>query len=316
MGLKSCSKLIIRRGTGTTLSTGKTCKKIDEGETNLQISNKQPTDGHASCHGGNHDDPESGHREQDRISVPDICDPVDSVADGYRTSTAKVVLSDISNLIGSANNKVDPNEEQEKPMLYNPVSVDWSVGFCTHFNIDIDSTNLVKNEESHALFRATGPPLMIRRVIGDGNCFFRCISRIVTGKQKYYALFRSLVTEFMRSHVRGFGKVFDVKSHLVDSQMHTNRTWATECEIFSAATMLQTTINVYGWRCCPTRHGMQGHEWVPYRPCFKLRTLSRSTEEIYLSNYFNCHFNIVEDVYLHDGDASDDDSEDGRKCWD
>lgn len=288
------------------LSIGKIRKKTEGMPMDDEVTSEH-TDDHVICRGKSQINVETGRCQESTTSRLSNHVALNNNGCTANKTEPKVVLSDISNLIGSGKEEAKQSnggEEEESPVLYNPVTVEWSVQFCRRFGINIESTNVLTDDESLALLGPAGPPMMIRRVIGDGNCFFRCISRIVTGKQKYYSLFRSLVMEFMRSHVRGFGKIFDVKSHLVDSQMYANRTWATECEIFAVATMLQTTINIF------TQHGLQGHEWVPYHACFKLRTLSRSTEQIYLSNYFNCHFNIVEDVYsCIDGKNGDENGE-------
>ena len=101
------------------------------------------------------------------------------------------------------------------------------------------------------------------RIVGDGNCFFRTISHIVRGTQENYHEPRLILTSFMRENDHLLKSVLDrnesFSAYIERTGMENQRVWATEVEIFAAATMLQTEIFVYA-------SAGPGHKWLKFIP--------------------------------------------------
>ena len=85
-------------------------------------------------------------------------------------------------------------------------------------------------------------------VRGDGNCFYRAMALAVDGKTDHaYPVFRAMCNKMIAE----YSKVFEayqfssktIKEHLKKSSK--DGTWAETMDIFSCATVLQRTINVY-----------------------------------------------------------------------
>ena len=102
-----------------------------------------------------------------------------------------------------------------------------------------------------------GPPLEKHSIQRDGNCLFRALSYIVTGRQTDHHILRSKVIEHMKTievyllpHMK-----CSLENYLQKSQMRSSGTWGTDIEIFAAASLLSTDIfvytnvhNVYRWQ--------------------------------------------------------------------
>ena len=91
------------------------------------------------------------------------------------------------------------------------------------------------------------PPLEKHSIQGDGNCLFRALSYIVTGRQTDHHILRSKVIEHIKTievyllpHMK-----CSLENYLQKSQMRSSGTWGTDIEIFVAASLLSTDIFVY-----------------------------------------------------------------------
>lgn len=188
--------------------------------------------------------------------------------------------------------EVEFQDETEQAVLFHPTSTEWRQFFCRCFDFQLLPSHSVDSLTVGRAPHVAGPPKRIQRTWGDGNCFFRCISKVISGSEKYHPQLRNFIVKFQDMNRKKFGEHFDVGQHLRDSKMDRAGVWATECELFAAATMLQTTINVY------TKCGYGDRVWIPYQPCFKLKKNSNLEGQIYLSNYFNVHFNVVADTWM------------------
>ncbi|XP_038064734.1 uncharacterized protein LOC119735105 [Patiria miniata] len=100
------------------------------------------------------------------------------------------------------------------------------------------------------LAHSAGKPASIAPIIGDGNCFFRTLSYLVTGSERFHGELRSLVVSHMnviRMPVEKF--CFDERTslpvYLARSNMSQDGSWATDVEIFTAAHLLGTDIYIY-----------------------------------------------------------------------
>ncbi|XP_065319170.1 uncharacterized protein LOC135927147 [Gordionus sp. m RMFG-2023] len=98
-----------------------------------------------------------------------------------------------------------------------------------------------------------GDNFSTERIIDDGNCLFRCISKEVCDDECHYDFLRQCIL-FMRikdivEQMEGFlGEPVD--KYLERTGMAQNATYGTEVEIVALATMLKTNIiihTIYKW---------------------------------------------------------------------
>ena len=87
-------------------------------------------------------------------------------------------------------------------------------------------------------------PLRTEKIGMDGNCFFRCISKIVSGTEKHYAKLRAEVCRFMVTDGRPIIKRYlrTPVSYLKRSAMTEDHTWTSDVEIVGVSCMLNSDI--------------------------------------------------------------------------
>jgi hypothetical protein len=150
-----------------------------------------------------------------------------------------------------------------------------ALGLTVHKEISMG-----KQSELHA-------PRRLHRTKGDGNCFFRCISYLLTGSEEQYIAVRDLVVSHMSSKtveqkLRTYANE-DMGEYLSRSRMEDAGTWATDVEIVATANLLGCDIDVY------TQVG-SSKRWMRYPATFSLQ----ETSEVgfYIENSSD-HFNVV-----------------------
>ena len=78
-------------------------------------------------------------------------------------------------------------------------------------------------------------PQKTTRIRGDGNCFFRTVSHIVSGDQEEHTSVRIAIVRYLRQNPQVFLSVLPdsqtMDQYLLQSKMETPRSWATEVEI-------------------------------------------------------------------------------------
>jgi hypothetical protein len=126
-------------------------------------------------------------------------------------------------------------------------------------------------------------PSNFKRVLGDGNCFFRCISYLLTGTEQFHAVFRNLVCQHIQSTHTLTNQT--PTEYLNNTKMFTLGTWATETEIFATASLLQTDIYVY------TAVSPGVWKWLRHGPLQQLQ--SKHVPSLYLVNTASIHFDVV-----------------------
>ena len=101
-------------------------------------------------------------------------------------------------------------------------------------------------------------PWQQEEIVADGNCFFRCISTIITGSQSSFEklrqeLCRYIVTEGSKEMLGYFFTKFKSTTtplqHLKSTSMITDSVWATDVEIVAMSVLLRTDIYIAQKRC-------------------------------------------------------------------
>jgi len=108
-----------------------------------------------------------------------------------------------------------------------------------------------------------GVPEIVENVAGDGNCFFRALSREISAMESNHSGIRNALVKFMTDAKNA--EVFETYSgredYVNDSAMGDNGVWATDVEIVAASTLLQTDTYVY------TSYGDKT-KWLKYGKLF------------------------------------------------
>ena len=77
-------------------------------------------------------------------------------------------------------------------------------------------------------------------IIGDGNCFFHILYYFLTCAQREHQCLRALLCQFMRENNEQFNAIANQKDYVITSKVSQLVEYATEVEIFAAATFLET----------------------------------------------------------------------------
>ncbi|XP_065666335.1 uncharacterized protein LOC136087464 [Hydra vulgaris] len=130
-------------------------------------------------------------------------------------------------------------------------------------------------------------PKQLHSTRGDGNCFFRAISYIITGSESSYEIIREKVVRHMCNHINDkMASCMNqaVITYLNESGMSDNATRATDAEIIGCASFMGIDIKVY------SKYGEE-LKWLTY-PC-SLTLTQLSEHAIFLDNSTANHFNVV-----------------------
>lgn len=105
----------------------------------------------------------------------------------------------------------------------------------------------------------------IDAIRGDGNCFFRALSKAVYGAQGFYDEIRQGVVDVMEKHPKRFEQFADepIDQHI--AKMRVDKTWATQTEIYAAATLLQRDIFILS----PDQRKADLYRWLLFKPQFR-----------------------------------------------
>lgn len=105
----------------------------------------------------------------------------------------------------------------------------------------------------------------IDAIKGDGNCFFRGLSKVVYGAQGFYDEMRQAVVDVIEKHPKRFEQFADdpINKHI--AKMRLDKTWATQTEIYAAATLLQREIFILS----PDQRKSDSYRWLLFAPQFR-----------------------------------------------
>lgn len=137
-----------------------------------------------------------------------------------------------------------------------------------------------------------GIPSKLFNIVSDGNCFFRALSYIITGRQTYHSILRQKVI----SHMQEIENLLQphlppsVNDYLNGSQMARSTVWSTDVEILAASSLLETDIYVY------TKVG-DTFKWHKFsKSTLQNGSVPRNDCAIYLNHTGGVHYDVVLDV--------------------
>ena len=138
-------------------------------------------------------------------------------------------------------------------------------------------------------------------IIGDGACFFRTISKAITGTEDNHFAIRMSLLKFMLdpANVLAFGRFLGkgftcaeeaqkaVQSHINRKRLYLETSWSTEYEVFAAATMFQVKVNIFG-------DYSNYRDWHACRPLFTNETcMTPVNVMLYLYHVNGNHYDLL-----------------------
>ncbi|XP_078328196.1 uncharacterized protein LOC144623624 [Crassostrea virginica] len=172
---------------------------------------------------------------------------------------------------------------EEGHFTFLPLNVDVKKGLCQKLNVPYIrySTDMLSSQQT------LSKPSSEKKIVGDGNCFFRAMSFSVTNTEDYYYVMRNAVCTHLNQNQELFkpflrDNVKSVKNHLLSSRMSENGTWATEVEILAMAHLLNVEIYTY------TRSN-----WLRFSPSDVDSSTQGIVGAIYLNHCGENHYNVV-----------------------
>lgn len=128
------------------------------------------------------------------------------------------------------------------PFSFNPVDQNAQRFMCSLVNLPLVLPHATK------VPKILTKPATLHNILGDGNCLFRALSYVITGRQVYHSVVRYKILDHMRTienqllpHMN-----MSLSNYIQSSGMGREGVWGTDIEIFAAASLLSTDIYVYG----------------------------------------------------------------------
>ena len=129
------------------------------------------------------------------------------------------------------------------------IDENWQRSKCAILGITFDSVNKQPSD-------LVGQPLskyeteLTENIKGDGNCLFKCLSKITTGSENNHLQLRSIISRFIASEGTKLGWYFKSKQSTPCQYLtHVNliyreSIWGSDVEIIAASTILNADIYV------------------------------------------------------------------------
>ena len=177
------------------------------------------------------------------------------------------------------------------PYKYHPVDNQWQRMTCENMGLIYIQSNDITPGGLHVSLTV---PASIRSIRGDGNCFFRSLSYIITGSEEQHESVRLAIVRHMRAfghllHLHHDNRSIDEYIHI--SKMDESSTWATQVEMFALTHLLGICLYVY------SEHFGR---WNKYDPCILDSMITDGNlcnMGIYVNHPTN-HFEVVTSITL------------------
>ncbi|XP_071952879.1 uncharacterized protein [Antedon mediterranea] len=145
--------------------------------------------------------------------------------------------------------------------------------------------------------RHIGHPCQIKNITGDGNCFYRAISYIISGTEDNHLILRKAIGNHLLETNDLFSNTLSdeyrtVKEYVIKKRVMVNGTWASNTEISAMANLLNTDIYSFNDELLT---------WQMFSAKKPGRINYVTTDNgMYILYTRNVHFNVVESVDLND----------------
>ena len=173
------------------------------------------------------------------------------------------------------------------PYIFNPIDENAQRFLCSLVDLPLIFPHARK------ISKPLNKPIKLYNIIGDGNCLFRALSYIITGRQIYHMTVRHKILEHMRSienlllpHMN-----MSLNNYFLASGMANETVWGTDTETFAASSLLSTDIYVY------TNTG-SNMSWNKFSQSMLDNSSPQNTCAIYIQHTSGVHYDVVLDVEL------------------
>ena len=136
-------------------------------------------------------------------------------------------------------------------------------------------------------------PTNLHQILGDGNCLFRALSYVITGRQVYHYLVRQKIV----SHMRDIENLLrphmnmSLNDYIQSTGMAQESVWGSDIEIFAASSLLSTDIYVYS-------NVGSNFTWNKFSKSMLDGSPPQNTCSIYIQHTSGVHYDVVLDVSL------------------
>ena len=124
------------------------------------------------------------------------------------------------------------------------------------------------------------PQKVINPIYGDGNCYFRVISYILCGMEKFHLEVRKAVCDFIKvfdGDLKPFLRRGEGEPYIKQSNMKKSGTWATETEILATAKIMKRDVFTF-----------TNSKWQRFSYKHEL-----SWDAFYIDNRGGSHFDVI-----------------------
>jgi len=187
-----------------------------------------------------------------------------------------------------------PDKHKVWPFSFHSVDVQWQRSACQAMGLKFEKGNGVSPGSGD--MPLTRPDMRsIKRILGDGNCMFRALSRIVSGSQNHYAHMREKIVQhlhhiapLMLEHIVGlpqFNSCTSIEEYVKKTKMDIDQTWGTTIELLCFAHLTKTCVFSYTTEKC---------NWDRFGPHNVDNTLpvNGTAQSVYLCHPIN-HYSVV-----------------------
>ena len=174
------------------------------------------------------------------------------------------------------------------PVLFFPITNSTRRNIAPFFSL-FDVNSIMRQMPNHKL-GGTGQGMKPSKecfvINGDGNCYFRAVSFILTGVEKHHFVVCQAIFDFIAVHYHDLNlfldKYKDGEDYLIDTEMRKNATWGTELEIIAMVTMAKRDVIVYNHT-----------GYLRYQSPF---AQEKSIECFFIDNRAGGHFNVILEI--------------------
>ena len=185
---------------------------------------------------------------------------------------------------------IEYGERSDKNLKFLPLHETQKKNICSNLGINYINRNSGGGLEKDGNI---GHPVRIKHVIGDGNCFFRAVSYIISGTESNHIHLRKATVKHLLETNDLFSNTLSHEFRTVEEYVLKERvmdigTWASNTEISSVANLINTDVYSFNDQLLT---------WQMYSAKNPGRINEVTTERgIYILYTNGNHFDVVEDV--------------------
>ena len=230
--------------------------------------------------------PDLDDENEDKVCV-ELCDTPDTLPDLHVQSNQQTNGHETQKTVSQPEIQETGFYEGD-PVLFFPITNSTRRNICPFFGLF--DVNIVMRQMSDYKLGGTGqglkPPKKCFVIKGDGNCYFRAMSFILTGVEKHHFVVRQAICDFIEVHYDDLNLFLeeykDGEEYLIKTKMRNDATWGTELEIIAMATMARRDVIVYNHT-----------GYLRYKSPF---AQTQSIECFFIDNRVGGHFNVILEI--------------------